>query len=167
MMKCAARIKPGFLPHFIISISQAWGQRVLCCPKRGTFVPPFFVYGKAGRWCPVGTVQRRSTLPLRSVLGVCHWQTAPEAAAENYGPCNPLRAVEFRSTSRKFFEKNLTKNFYSPTARTCAGCQHRRGRSRRPIARSVPSGHGPVISSCWPASSAALWTGSPCACGCS
>ena len=33
-------------------------------------------------WSLVGTVQRRSTLPLRSVLGVCHWQTAPEAAAE-------------------------------------------------------------------------------------
>ncbi len=33
-------------------------------------------------WSPVGTVQDRSTLPLRSVLGVCHWQTAPEAAAE-------------------------------------------------------------------------------------
>ena len=30
----------------------------------------------------MGTVQDRSTLPLRSVLGVCHWQTAPEAAAE-------------------------------------------------------------------------------------
>ena len=38
--------------------------------------------GCGGRWCPVGTVQDRSTLPLRSVLGVCHWQTAPEAAAE-------------------------------------------------------------------------------------
>ena len=36
----------------------------------------------ARRWCPVGTVQRRSTLPLRSVLGVCHWQTAPEPAGE-------------------------------------------------------------------------------------
>ena len=34
-----------------------------------------------------------------------------------YGPCNPLRAVGLRPTTRKFFEKNLTKNFYSPTAR--------------------------------------------------
>ena len=38
--------------------------------------------GKQGSWSPVGTVQDRSTLPLRSVLDVCHWQTAPEAAAE-------------------------------------------------------------------------------------
>ena len=37
---------------------------------------------KSRSWSPVGTVQDRSTLPLRSVLGVCHWQTAPEAAAE-------------------------------------------------------------------------------------
>ena len=37
---------------------------------------------KTRSWSPVGTVQDRSTLPLRSVLGVCHWQTAPEAAAE-------------------------------------------------------------------------------------
>ena len=53
MMKCAARIKPGFLPHFIILISQAWGQRLLCCPKRGTSVPPFFLtLRKAGGAAP-------------------------------------------------------------------------------------------------------------------
>ena len=28
-----------------------------------------------------------------------------------YGPCTPLRAVGLRPTTRKFFEKNLTKNF--------------------------------------------------------
>ena len=37
----------------------------------------------------MGTVQDRSTLPLRSVLGVCHWQTAPEAAAETAAPAFP------------------------------------------------------------------------------
>jgi len=28
----------------------------------------------------------RSPLPRRSVLDVCHWQTAPEAAAETLAP---------------------------------------------------------------------------------
>ena len=48
-------------------------------------------------WSPVGTVQDRSTLPLRSVLGVCHWQTAPEAAAETaaLGRRSWLRAASF------------------------------------------------------------------------
>ena len=43
-----SRIKPGFFLYLTLLISLAWGQRLLCCPKRGTFVPPFFVYGKAG-----------------------------------------------------------------------------------------------------------------------
>ena len=38
-------------------------------------------------WCPVGTVQHRSPLPLRSVLNVCHWQTAPEPAGETNATC--------------------------------------------------------------------------------
>ena len=89
-----SRIKPGFFLYLTLSLSQALGQRLLCCPKRGTFVPPFFVYGKAGRWCPVGTVQRLT-----------------EPAGETCAPCNPFKAVELCSTPRKFFEKNLTKNF--------------------------------------------------------
>ncbi len=35
------RINTGFLAHLYISLSQARGQRLLCCPKRGTYVPPF------------------------------------------------------------------------------------------------------------------------------
>ena len=38
----------GFEPNSAISLSQALGQRLLCCPKRGTYVPPFWEYGKAG-----------------------------------------------------------------------------------------------------------------------
>ena len=41
------------------------------------------VAGAAGaRWAPSSA---RSPLPRRSVLDVCHWQTAPEAAAEKGG----------------------------------------------------------------------------------
>ena len=57
----------------------------------------------------------------------------------------PLKTVVLRPTTRKFFEKNLTKNSHSPTARTCAGCQHRRGLSRRPKARIVLRGHPPRL----------------------
>ena len=35
--------------------------------------------GAGARWAPFSA---RSPLPRRSVLDVCHWQTAPEAAAE-------------------------------------------------------------------------------------
>ena len=77
----------GFSGNYAILISPALGQRLLCCPKRGTYVPPFF----------------------------CVWE------GRTYGPCNPLRAVELCSTPRKFFEKNLTKNFYLPPPNFCGG----------------------------------------------
>ena len=35
-----------------------------------------------GRRCPVGTVLRRSPLPLRSVLDAPHWGAGPEPAGE-------------------------------------------------------------------------------------
>ena len=35
------RMFPGFSGNMAISLSQALGQRLLCCPKRGTYVPPF------------------------------------------------------------------------------------------------------------------------------
>ena len=58
-------------------------------PSRQARPNPKTFRGCKGSWCPVGTVQDRSTLPLRSVLGVCHWQTAPEAAAETEAPAFP------------------------------------------------------------------------------
>ena len=86
----------------------------------------------------------RSRLPARSALNGAHRAPAPCAPSAAFlPPAAPVKAVELCSTPRKFFEKNLTKNFCSPTARTCAGCQHRRGRSRRPIARIVLRGHAP------------------------
>ena len=45
----------------------------------------------------------------------CVWE------GRTYGPCNPLRAVELCSTPRKFFEKNLTKNFYLSLSDSGAG----------------------------------------------
>ena len=45
--------------------SQARGQRLLCCPNRGTSVPLFLCMGRQGRWCPVGTVQRRPSRQAR------------------------------------------------------------------------------------------------------
>ena len=39
--------------------------RALCHPKRGTSVPPFWSRGRQGRWCPVGTVQRRPSRQAR------------------------------------------------------------------------------------------------------
>ena len=78
-----SRIKPGFFLYLTLSLSQALGQRLLCCPKRGTSGPPFLKVGEGrgagARWAPFSA---RSPLPRRSVLDVCHWQTAPEAAAE-------------------------------------------------------------------------------------
>ena len=52
------------------------------------------LYGGAPTWLPPwgplrpgGTLPSgRSPLPRRSVLDVCHWQTAPEAAAETLAP---------------------------------------------------------------------------------
>ena len=37
-------------------------------PQEGDIRPPFFVYGKAGRWCPVGTVQRRPRRQPRTTV---------------------------------------------------------------------------------------------------
>ena len=36
----------GFEPNSAISLSQAQGQRVLCCPKRGDIRPPFLEVGE-------------------------------------------------------------------------------------------------------------------------
>ena len=58
--------------------------------------------GAGARWAPFSA---RSPLPRRSVLDVCHWQTAPEAAAETLAgifdatetssepPCHPAPSV--------------------------------------------------------------------------
>ena len=83
----------GFEPNSAIFLSQAaqclgtqvalWGGGYgrACADSQRTSAPCAWAL-KSRSWSPVGTVQDRSTLPLRSVLGVCHWQTAPEAAAE-------------------------------------------------------------------------------------
>ena len=65
------RINTGFFVHSLISLSQARGQRVLCCPKRGTYVPPFFGVwegrGAGARWAPSSADRagRRDLRPLQ------------------------------------------------------------------------------------------------------
>ena len=55
----------------------------------------------------------RSRLPARSALNGAHRAPAPCALfAASLPPAAPVKAVELCSTPRKFFEKNLTKNFY-------------------------------------------------------
>ena len=55
----------------------------------------------------------RSRLPARSALNGAHRAPAPYAPfAASLPPAAPVKAVELCSTPRKFFEKNLTKNFY-------------------------------------------------------
>ena len=51
-----------------------------------------------GRWSPVATVQRRSQLPLRSVLDAPHWGAAPELAGET-SPSLHFRHVMMETTS--------------------------------------------------------------------
>ena len=96
--------------------------------KRGAVCPPLGVPPRPG----LALCAARSRLPARSALNGAHRAPAPCAPSAAFlPPAAPVKAVELCSTPRKFFEKNLTKNFYSPTARTCANCRHRRGRSRR------------------------------------
>ena len=75
----------------------------------------------------------------------CVWE------GRTYGPCNPLRAVELCSTPRKFFEKNLTKNFsLSPPKRgtyvppfLCMGRQDLRSRTPLKVLGFHPKPHKP------------------------
>ena len=61
---------PSFLKYFTTFLFQALGQRLLCCPKRGTSVPPFLEVGEGGGW---------SRLPPRSVLNGAHRAPGPPA----------------------------------------------------------------------------------------
>ena len=105
------------------------------CPPLGVAQSPGFCLWKGRAGCHRARsrgYRLRSRLPARSALNGAHRAPAPCAPSAAFlPPAAPVKAVELCSTPRKFFEKNLTKNFYSPTARTCANCRHRRGRSRR------------------------------------
>ena len=107
--------------------------------QEGDICPPNFLkYGKAG-----------ALISAAASGAVCQWQTPSTDRSGNVDrPLSNVPPGRSGPQTPQVFEKNLTKNFYSPTARTCAGCHHRRGRSRRPIARSVQSGHGPPFTSC-------------------
>ena len=112
------------------------------CPPLGVAQSPGFCLWKGRAGCHRARsrgYRLRSRLPARSALNGAHRAPAPSAPSAAFlPPAAPVKAVELCSTPRKFFEKNLTKNFYSPTARTCANCRHRRGRSRRPQSATRP-----------------------------
>ena len=106
------RINTGFLAHLYISLSQARGQRVLCCPKRGTSVPPFLEYGKAG---PTGLACRLGR-PLGNVPPGRSGPAPPLGPWDagltcRFGRRRAFATGKLRPTPCKFFEKNLTKNF--------------------------------------------------------
>ena len=80
------RINTGFLAHLYISLSQARGQRVLCCPKRGTYVPPFFEVWEGRTY--------GSRLPPRSVLNGAHRAPGPPAPlGDRRAPVSPAGSV--------------------------------------------------------------------------
>ena len=58
------------------------------------------------RWARSGPV----SLPLRSVLGVCHWQTAPEPAGETKSFCLCHKTCENTGFSPVFFLHVLCEN---------------------------------------------------------
>ena len=72
--------------------------------QEGDIRPSFFGVGEGRALVPGG-----------------HRPAPTEAAAENYAPCTPLRAVGRCPTPCKFFEKNLTKNFYLSLPSLSAG----------------------------------------------
>mgnify|MGYP005778154801 CR=1 FL=1 len=116
------RIKPGFFLYLTLSLSQALGQRVLCCPKRGTSVPPFLEYGKAG---PTGLACRLGR-PLGNVPPGRSGPAPPLGPWDagltcRFGRRRAFATGKLRPTPCKFFEKNLTKNFYLSPPNPSAG----------------------------------------------
>ena len=47
----------------------------------------------------------------RALVPGGHRPAPTEAAAENYGPCNPLKVLGFHPKPHKPFEKGLSENF--------------------------------------------------------
>ena len=72
----------------LISISQALGQRLLCCPKRGTYVPPFFEVWEGRTYGPCN--------PLK-VLGFHPKPHKPfeKGLSENFTCLHPTQARAF------------------------------------------------------------------------
>ena len=73
--------------------------------------------GRREAVCRWHTNERRSHLPIRSVLPVCHWQTAPEPAGETAGAAPPfvLRCARRSAKQKKAVPaKNSEANFWRP-----------------------------------------------------
>ena len=89
-------------------------------------------------------------MPLRSVLGVCHWQTAPEAAAETAalrrrglrGAAGKRPALEFGGDKEKFLVKFFSKNLWGLGAATSRWDVAQRpteaAAEKRVVGRSLP-----------------------------
>ena len=58
--KFKTRMFPRKIVNLSFFLSQALGQRVLCCPKRGTYVPPFFEVGEGRTYGPAPPLGRRA-----------------------------------------------------------------------------------------------------------
>ena len=69
--------------HWAPAPPKGGGETRLCA----NFLRRTYLALPLGPLRPGGTLPSgRSPLPRRSVLDVCHWQTAPEAAAESLAP---------------------------------------------------------------------------------
>ena len=76
-------------------------------PKKGERTSPSWGATETGVLaCGRGGHGATATAPAATAFGVC------AACAASFPPAAPVKAVELCSTPRKFFEKNLTKNFY-------------------------------------------------------
>ena len=115
------RINTGFLAHLYISLSQALGATAFVLSQEGDIRPPFFGVGEGGGW---------SRLPPRSALNGAHRAPAPPAPPLGpwdagltcrFGRRRAFATGKLRPTPCKFFEKNLTKNFYLSPPNLSAG----------------------------------------------
>ena len=102
-------------------------ERRLKAPEsrgNGRFCGPRFSQG-GKRFFKSVAGQDRSTLPLRSVLGVCHWQTAPEAAAET-AALSPAPALYQERPHLKQKNEHLKKKARKHAAFTRCSHEHLR-----------------------------------------
>ena len=102
-------------------------ERRLKAPEsrgNGRFCGPRFSQG-GKRFFKSVAGQDRSTLPLRSVLGVCCWQTAPEAAAET-AALSPAPALYQERPHLKQKNEHLKKKARKHAAFTRCSHEHLR-----------------------------------------
>ena len=81
----------------LVKISEQSEEIFLTASPQGE---AFGLRCRYGSWSPVGTVQDRSSLSLRSVMDACHRHASPEMAVENgAGHVPPARSAAFPAES--------------------------------------------------------------------